>query len=174
MFGKIDLLETLSRDLGRARRKRDGLTSEMTALTAQIADLEAQLSAENDRRERERAANEIADIKNHLRNLYLAFAPAIAAMRDGTEKAAAIVPAAHEFTDLLQIMAAEVTKATDALLDDLDARIGALHAGIATPEQSFGGSNLQQDNDRDLLCLPEWLAQRKAKSTVDRCCAAAA
>ena len=176
MFGKTDLLETLSRDLGRARRKRDGLTSEIATLTVQIADLEAQLSVEKDRRERERAANEIEDLKRHLRDLYLAFAPAIAAMRDGTEKTAAIVPDAREFTDLLQIMAAEVAKATDALLDDLDRRIGTLRAGIATPEQlqSFGGSDLQQDNDRELLCLPEWLAQRKAKSSADRCCAAAA
>jgi chromosome segregation ATPase len=174
MFGKTDLLETLSRDLGRARKRRDGITSEIAALTAQIAELEVQLSAENDRRERERAASEIGDIKRYLRDLYLAFTPAIAGMREATERAAAIVPEAHQFTDFLQIMAAEVTKATDALLDDLDGRIGALHVGFATPEQSFSGSNLEQDNDRDLLCLPEWLAQRKAKSTVDRCCAEAA
>jgi hypothetical protein len=177
MFGKTDLLETLSRDLARARGKHDVLTSDITALTAQIAELETQLCVEADRRERERAANEIEDIKKHLKRLYMAFAPAIAGMRDGTEKAAAIVPEAREFTDLLQIMAAEVTKATDALLGDLDGRIDALRAGIITPEQlqPVGGSaELQQDNDRELLRLPEWLAQRKAKSAADRCCAAAA
>jgi chromosome segregation ATPase len=177
MFGKTDLLETLSRDLGRARRKRNGLTSEITALAAQIADLEAQLSAENDRRERERAANEIEDIKKHLTNLYLAFAPAIAGIREWSEKAAAIIPDAREFTELLQTIAVEVTKATDSLLGDLDGRIDALRAGIATRGQlqSSGDSpDLQQDNDRELLCLPEWLAQRKEKSTPDRCCAAAA
>src|SRR5215469_1912512 len=177
MFGKTDLLETLSRDLARARRKRDVLTSDVTVLTAQIADLEVQLTAENDRRERERAANQIEDVKKHLRDLYLAFAPAIAGIQEGTEKAAAIVPEAREFTDLLQIVAAEVAKATDGLLGDLDGRIDALRAGIATPEQlqSLGGSaELQQDNDRELLGLPEWLAQRKAKSAADRCCAAAA
>jgi chromosome segregation ATPase len=177
MFGKTDLLETLSRDLTRARSKRDVLTSDITALTAQISDLEVQLSAENDRRERERAANEIEDIKKHLKDLYLAFAPAIAGIRDGTEKAAAIVPDAREFTDLLQIVAAEVAKATDGLLGDLDSRIDALRAGLVTSEQlrSLGRSaELQQDNDRELLCLPEWLAQRKAKSAADRCCAAAA
>jgi len=176
MFGKTDLLETLSHDLARARRKRDVLTSDITSLTAQIGDLEAQLSAENDRRERERAANEIEDIKKHLRDVYLAFAPAIAGIRDGTERAAAIVPEAREFTDLLQIIAAEITRTTDALLGDLDSRIDALRAGVAAPEQrSLGGSaELQQDNDRELLGLPEWLAQRKAKSAADPCCAAAA
>jgi hypothetical protein len=177
MFGKTDLLETLSRDLARARRKRDILTSDITALTAQIADLEIQVAAENDRRERERAANEIEDIKRHLRDLYLAFAPAIAGIRDETEKATAIVPEAREFTDLLQIIAAEVANATDGLLGDLDGRIDALRAGLVTPEQlqsPDGSAELQQDNDRELLLLPEWLAQRKAKSAADRCCAAAA
>ena len=177
MFGKSDLVDSLNRDLARARDKRDALASGVATLTAQIAELEASLSAENDRRERERAANEIEDIKKHLKDLYLAFAPAIAGIRDGTEKAAAIVPEAREFTDLLQIVAAEVAKATDGLLGDLDSRIDALRAGLVTSEQlrSFGRSaELQQDNDRELLCLPEWLAQRKAKSAADRCCAAAA
>jgi len=107
----------------------------------------------------------------------LAFAQAIAGIREGSEKAAAIIPEARDFTELFQIIAAEVTKATDSLLGDLDGRIDALRAGIATPEQRqpFGGcADLQQDNDRELLRLPEWLAQRKAKSTADRCCAAAA
>jgi chromosome segregation ATPase len=177
MFGKTDLLEILSRDLARARSKRDTLNSDITALTAQIADLEAQLSAENERRERERAANEIEDIKKHLKQLYLAFAPAVAGIQDATEKAAAIVPEAREFTGLLQIIAAEVTKATDGLLGELDGRIDDLRAGLATPEQreSLGGSaDVQQDNDRESLHLPGWLAQRKAKSAADRCCAAAA
>jgi hypothetical protein len=177
MFGKTDLLETLSRDLARARRKRDLLTSDITALSTQIADLEVQLSAENDRREREHAANQIEHIKKHLRDLYLAFVPAIAGIRDGTEKAAAIVPEAREFADLLEIIAAEVRNTTDALLGDLGVRIDALRAGTAVPEplQALGGSaDFQQDNNRELLRLPEWLAQRKAKSAADQCCAAAA
>ena len=177
MFGKTDLLEILSRDLARARSKRDALTSDITTLTSQIADLEAQLSAENDRRERERAVNEIEGIKKHLRDLYLAFAPAIAGIRDASQMAAAIVPEAREFNDLLQVIATEVANATDGLLGDLDGRIEALRAGTATPErlQSLGGSpELPQDNDRILPGLPEWLAQRKAKSASDQCCAAAA
>jgi hypothetical protein len=40
MFGKADLVQILGRDLARARTKRDALTSDITTLTAQIADLE--------------------------------------------------------------------------------------------------------------------------------------
>jgi len=177
MFGKTDSLEILSRDLTRARDKRDALASHVTTLTAQIAELEARLSAENDRRERERAANEVEGIRKHLRDVYLGLAPAIARFRDATERAAAIVPEAREFDDLLQVIATEVANATDGLLGDLDGRINALRADTATPErlQSADGSpELQQDTDRVLLRLPEWVAQRKAKSAADQCCTAAA
>ena len=175
MFGKTDSLEILSRDLTRARDKRDALASHVTTLTAQIAELEASLSAENDRRER--AANEVEGIRKHLRDVYLGLAPAIARFRDATERAAAIVPEAREFDDLLQVIATEVANATDGLLGDLDGRINASRADTATPEllQSADGSpELQQDTDRVLLRLPEWAAQRKVKSAADQCCTAAA
>src|SRR5215831_2031870 len=55
MFGKGDLVETFSRDIARARNKRDALASGVITLTAEIAVLEASLLTENDRRERERA-----------------------------------------------------------------------------------------------------------------------
>jgi septal ring factor EnvC (AmiA/AmiB activator) len=179
MFGKVDLVEMLSRDIARARKKRDAFASNITALTAEIADLEVQISAENDRRERERAASEIDGIKNQLRARHLAFAPAIAQIRDATELAAAIVPEAREFTDLLEVIATEVANATNGLLEDLDRRMHALRVGLTAPEpapaQSINESSreLQQDNDR-VFRLPEWLAQRKAKSAQDRCCTAAA
>src|SRR5262249_44773050 len=57
-----------------------------------IAELEARLSAENERRERERAASEIEGIKKQVRDRYLAFASAIAGIRDATELAVEIVP----------------------------------------------------------------------------------
>ena len=44
MFGKDDLVDNLSRDLDRARGKRDALASEVTTLTAQIAEMEGRLS----------------------------------------------------------------------------------------------------------------------------------
>ena len=62
MFGKNNLIDSLSRDLARARDKRDALTSGVTTLTEQIAELEVRLSAENDRRVRERLASEIETI----------------------------------------------------------------------------------------------------------------
>jgi phage shock protein A len=57
IFGKRELVDTLSRDLVRARNKRDALASSVTTLTAQIAELEARLSAEKMRQARERAAS---------------------------------------------------------------------------------------------------------------------
>jgi BMFP domain-containing protein YqiC len=45
MFGKSDLVDSLSRDLARARDKRDALTSDVTALTSKIAELEARLGS---------------------------------------------------------------------------------------------------------------------------------
>ena len=69
MFGKSDLINSLSRDLSSARDKRDTLASHVTTLTAQIAELEARLSAENDRRERQRVVGEIEGIKERLERL---------------------------------------------------------------------------------------------------------
>ncbi|HZC55357.1 MAG TPA: hypothetical protein VE396_04820 [Xanthobacteraceae bacterium] len=197
MFGKIDLVDSLSHDLARARDKRDTLASDVTTLSSRIAELEARLSAENDRRERERAASEIKGIKKRVRDHYLALAPVIAGIRDATEKAAAIVPKAREFNDSLTMIAAEVTKAIDGLLGDLDLRIEALRLVQAAPElpQSLNGSpevlrvvhaGLEQSligspevlqNSDDLPWLPEWLPRRKPtkiESIEDRCCPTAA
>ena len=87
MFGKRELVDSLNRDLVRARNKRDALASGMTRLTAQIGDLEVRLSAENERLERERAANEIAQIKKVVRDRSLAFSTATAGIRNATEAA---------------------------------------------------------------------------------------
>jgi chromosome segregation ATPase len=176
MFGKGDILKLLNRDLRRARDKRDALASDIATLTARIADLEAQITAENDRRERERAASEIEGVKKQIGDRRLAFAPAIKALRDATERATAIVPEAREFNDLLEVIAIEVANAATGLLADLDGRIEALRRGAAAPEPSGSfdpAADLQQDSER-VLRLPHWLAQRKAKSAEDPCCSAAA
>jgi hypothetical protein len=70
MFARSDLIDSLNRDLSRTRDKRDVLASHVTTLTAQIAELEAHLSEENDRRERDRAVGEIEGIKERLRDFY--------------------------------------------------------------------------------------------------------
>ena len=179
MFGKSDLIDSLSRDLARARNKRDALASDVTTLTAQIAELEARLSAERDRRERERTVSEMEGIKKRVRDEYLAFAPAIAGIRGATEMAAAIVPDGHVFNDLLPVIATEVANSIDGLLGDLDRRIELLRASDAAPElpQSLNGSpELPQNSDR-VLRLPEWLPRRqsgKKEPVEDRCRTAAA
>jgi len=178
MFGKNDLVDNLSRDLDRARDKRDALASHVTTLTTQITELEARLFAENDRREREHAVGEIELIKKQLTDHYRVFAPAIAGMCGATESARAIVPETHDLNKSLMIVATEVANAIDALLADLDRRIEALRAGHAAPQlsQSLSGSEeLAQDNDR-ILRLPEWLPRRmltNKESSEDRCSTAA-
>jgi chromosome segregation ATPase len=156
MFGKADIVQLLNRDLRRARSKRDALASDITTLTAQIADLEAQISAENDRRERERAASEIEGVKKQIGDRRLAFAPAIKALRDATERATAIVPEAREFNDLLEVIAIEVANAATGLLADLDGRIEALRRGAAAPEPSGSfdpSADLQQDSESQVATL---------------------
>jgi septal ring factor EnvC (AmiA/AmiB activator) len=178
MFGKSDPINGLSRDLSRARDKRDALASHVTTLTAQIADLEARLSAENDRRERERVVGEIEGIKERLRDFYLAFVHAIAGMRDASVSARAIVPEAPELSNLLIGVATEVANTVDNLLGDLDRRIEALRASQAAPQlpQSLNGSSeLLQNSDR-ILRLPEWLPRREPtkKGAVEDQCSTAA
>jgi phage shock protein A len=178
MFGKNDLVDNLSRDLDRVRDKRDALASHVTTLTTQITELEARLSAENDRRERERAVGEIELIKKQLTDHYLVFAPAMAGMCGATESARAIVPETRDLNYSLMVVATEVANAIDALLADLDRRMEALRAGHAAPQlsQSLSGSEeLAQDNDR-VLRLPEWLPRRmltNKESSEDRCSTAA-
>jgi predicted nucleic acid-binding Zn-ribbon protein len=164
MFGKVDVIDSLNRDLARTRNKRDALASEVTTLTAEIAVLETRLSAENDRRERERAASEIEAIKTQVRDCSLAFVPVLDGIRAATEKAAEIVPDAREFDELLLAISTEVTNAIDGLLGDLDQRIAALrahHVAPDLPQPINGPSELSQDNDR-VLHLPEWLPCKKS------------
>ena len=134
MFGKRELVDTLSRDLARARNKRNTLASSVSTLTTQIAELEVRLSAENERLERERAASKIEGIKKDVTDRYMAFVPVIGGIRDATEVVAAIVPEAHEVNESLGVIATEVAKAIDGLSVELDRRIEAARAGKAAPE----------------------------------------
>jgi len=134
MFGKRELVDTLSRDLARARNKRNTLASSVSTLTTQIAELEVRLSAENERLERERAASKIERIKKDVTDRYMAFVPVIGGIRDATEVAASIVPEAHDVNESLGVIATEVAKAIDGLSVELDRRIEAARAGKAAPE----------------------------------------
>jgi hypothetical protein len=55
-------------DLAHAHNKRDTFAASMTKLAAEIAELEARLSAETERRKREHAASEIVGIKKRVRD----------------------------------------------------------------------------------------------------------
>jgi septal ring factor EnvC (AmiA/AmiB activator) len=177
MFGKSDLIDSLNRDLSRRRDKRDTLASHVTTLTAQIAELEARLSAENDRRERERVVGEIEGIKERLRDFYLAFAHAIAGMRDASVSARAILPEAPELSNLFIGVATEVANRVDNLLGHLDRRIETLRDSQAPelPQSLNGSSELPQNSDR-VLRLPEWLPRREPtkKEAVENQCSTAA
>ena len=150
MFGKSDLVDDLNRDLCRARDKRDALASDVTTLSAQISELEARLSAENDRRERERVEGEIGGLKERLKDFYLMFAKAIVGMRDVSVAARAIVPEAPELSDLLIGFAAEVANTVDNLYGDLDRRMEALRTP-QLPRPLNGSPGLPQDNVLRLL-----------------------
>ena len=71
IFGKRELVDTLSRDLARARNKRDTLAACVNTLTAQIAELEARLSAETARLACERAASAPLAVASACRTLDL-------------------------------------------------------------------------------------------------------
>jgi chromosome segregation ATPase len=179
MFRKTELVDTLNRDLARARVKRDALASNVTTLTGQISELEARLSVETERRQRERAASEIVAIKKRVRDRYSAFAPVVAGIRNALEAAETIVPEARELNELLDVIATEVAKSIDGLLCDLDLRIEAVRTGNASPElpQSLTRSaEAPQISDR-VHRLREWLPHRKSakqEATEDRPSTAAA
>jgi outer membrane murein-binding lipoprotein Lpp len=108
MFGKNDLVDNLSRDLDRARGKRDALASDVTTLTAQIAEIEARLSEEKSRRERDRVLSEIEAIRKRIKQTASAFAPVIGELCEAIEMAATVVPEARELDGFLLSVATHV------------------------------------------------------------------
>ena len=173
---KRELVDSLNRDLTRARHRRDAFTSSVTALTAQISELEARLSAETERRQRDRVAGEIVVIKKRVRDRSSAFSTAIAGIRNATEAAETIVPEAHELNALLDAIATEVAKAIDGLLSQLDLRIEAVCAGNAAPElaQSITRSaESPQISDR-VHHLRKWLPHKQPTKKADQRSSAAA
>src|SRR5260370_32799528 len=94
MLGKNDLVENLSRNLDRARGKRDALASDVTTLTAQIAEIEARLSDEKNRRECDRVLCDVGLLKKRIKQTASAVAPVLGELCEATEMAAAVVPEA--------------------------------------------------------------------------------
>jgi chromosome segregation ATPase len=165
MFGKDDLVDNLSRDLDRARGRRDALASEVTTLTAQIAEIEARLSEEKTRRERDRVLGEIEALKKRVKQAGSAFAPVIGELCEATEMAAAVVPEARELNSFLLSVATEVDSVIDPLLRELDQRADAVrggHAALDLPCSLNGApTELPKDNNDRLLRFPVWLSRNK-------------
>ncbi|WP_247405525.1 MULTISPECIES: hypothetical protein [unclassified Bradyrhizobium] len=165
MFGKDDLVDNLSRDLDRARGRRDALASEATTLTAQIAEIEARLSEEKTRRERDRVLGEIEAIKSRIRQAAGAFAPVVDGLSKAIESAAAVVPEACELNSFLVSVATEIDSMLDPLLRELDQRADAVrvgHVALDLPSSSNEAAIvLPKDGNERLLRFPAWLSRDK-------------
>ncbi len=161
MLGKNDLVDNLSRDLDRARGKRDALASDVTTLTAQIAEIEARLSEEKNRRECDRVIGQIEVIKKQIKQTASAFSPVIRELCEATEIAAAVVPEARELNSFL----ISVDTVIDPLLRELDRRADAVRVGHAALDLPCLADEPpvelpKDDNDR-LLRFPKWLSPNK-------------
>ena len=168
MFGENDLVDNLSRDLDRARGKRDALASDVTTLTAQIAEIEARLSEEKKRRERNLVLGEIEAIKKQIIQTASAFAPVVSQLCEATEMAAAVVPEARELNNFLSSVATQVETIVEPLLRELDQRADAVQVGHAALDlpclANESPTDLPKDgNDRllGLLRFPVWLSRAK-------------
>jgi hypothetical protein len=171
MFGENDLVDNLSRDLDRVRGKRDALASDVTTLTAQIAEIEARLAEEKKRRDRNRVLGEIEAIKKRITRAASAFAPVVGELCAATEMAAAVVPEARELNSFLSSVATEIETVVDPLLRELDRRADAVradHAALDLPwlanEAPTEPPKDNKDNDDRLLGLirvPIWLSRAK-------------
>jgi DNA repair exonuclease SbcCD ATPase subunit len=162
MFGKDDLVDNLSRDLDRARGRRDALASEVSTLTAQIAEIEVRLSEEKNRRECDRVLGEIEAIKKRIKQAANAFAPVIDELCEATETAAAVVPEARELNSFLLSVATEIDSVIDPLLRELDQRADAVRVGLDLPYSANEASTEPpKDNNDRLLRFPVWLSRNK-------------
>ena len=167
MFGKDDLVDNLSRDLDRARGRRDALASEATALTTQIAEIEARLTEEKKRRERDRLLAEIEAIKTRIKHAAAAFAPVVDGLCKAIEPAATVMPEARELNSFLVSVAREIDSVLDPLLRGLDQRADAVRVGDTALDlpSSLPGSaveasvELPRDQNDRLLRFPAWLSR---------------
>jgi hypothetical protein len=165
MLGKNDLVDNLSRDLDRARGKRDALASDVTTLTAQIAEIEARLDEEKNRRERDRVIGQIETIKKRIQQTASAFSPVIRELCEASDIAAAVVPEARELNSFLVSVATEVDVVIEPLLRELDRRADAVRVGHAAPDLPCLAEEppveLPKDENDRLLRFTKWLSPNK-------------
>lgn len=168
MFGKkrpkSDMVGDLSDELDRARARREALAGDVTSLSTQIATLEARLSEEKERRERERLTRQIAEIRKQLEESSATFASVIARLCDATAAAAAeIIPEARELNGLLAMVATEVDTEIDSLLCALRRRAETMCIG-ETAECSPPPASVEKQarvNERLPLLLPAFLPRNR-------------
>jgi len=129
MFKKRDLVDDLSNDLDRARARRDALASDVTTLTDEIAQMEARLSEERDRRERARVAAEIEEIADQLADAASKFAPAVARLCDAAAAAGTVVARAGDLSGFLGAFAHEVGGELESLMSELRGRTEMARTG---------------------------------------------
>lgn len=159
MFKKEDVLDSLTRDLCRAREKRDALTSDVTELSAQITELEARFSEEKDRRDREHLGIEIEEVKRRLEEAAHKAAPFIVKLSDETERAAAIVPEAREVQRFLIEVAREIESVIGSLLLQLQRQAEEVQAAQATPSLPWSPNSVSEPPKSNALFA--WLRRNK-------------
>jgi hypothetical protein len=129
MFAKRDLVGDLSTQLDRTRARRDAIAADVTTLSTEVAELEARLVAETDRRDRARIVVEIEEIMHRLGDAARTFAPTMARLRDAAAAAGTIVPGAGDLSGFLDMLAAEVGREIDSLMSELDRRLDSARTG---------------------------------------------
>ena len=165
MFGENDLVDNLSRDLDRARGKRDALASDVTTLTAQIAEIEARLCEEKKRRERNQVLGEIEAIKKRIKQAASALTPVINGLCEAIEPAAAVLPEARELNSFLVSVATEIDTVIGPLLRELDQRADAVRVQHAAMDLPYSADETPTEASKDhndrLLRFPAWLSRSK-------------
>ncbi len=170
MFGKKDVLNNLSQDLDRARARRDLLASNVTTLTTEIAQLEARLSEEKDRRERERAVAEIEQMTNQLTDAIRTFAPAVVRLREATAAAGAVAAKAGNLSGFLDALAAEVSGELESVLSELRRCAETARTGETTVQPSAPSEPAPRPphDDRMLPGPVRWKQEPKTEPANDR------
>ena len=165
MFGKDDALDSLMRDLCRARDRRDALSSDVTALTAQISELEARFAEEKERRDREQLSLEIEELKKRFETTAGKAAPLLVKLSADAERAAAIVPEAREVQRFLAEVAAEVESVIGSLLRQLQRQAEEVNAAPASPSLPRLPSSASGTPKSKALFA--WLPRRGRKNGVE-------
>jgi outer membrane murein-binding lipoprotein Lpp len=166
MFGKKDMVDNLSQDLDRARARRDVLASGVTTLSAEIAQLEARLSEEKDRRERARTIAELEQITNQLTDAVRTFAPAVARLRDATAAAGAVVAKAGDLSGFLDAFAAEVSGELESVLSELRRGAEVARTGETTIQPPAPAEPARRPHHHDPMLLgPAFLRRKQEPET---------